>query len=197
MLPKISRNRFLMSWLLGRLGASRSMPTGHPPHVVFVCYGNIMRSALAELVARRAAIDAGVGLRITSAGVQAIEGRAADPRAMTVAREMGLSLAAHRARRLTRALVDDADFIVAMDHANEACIVSAFPAAARRVHLLLGPGREVADPCTGTVDDVRRSAMVIDHAVRQLVGCVAARRSVTGESVTLRWRRLRLWSAAR
>ncbi|MDN6021818.1 MAG: low molecular weight phosphotyrosine protein phosphatase, partial [Acidipropionibacterium jensenii] len=41
----------------------------YPPSVIFVCWGNICRSPMAERVARRWLADAGVAARVTSAGV--------------------------------------------------------------------------------------------------------------------------------
>ena len=193
-LPAAGRRRFIVPWLLGRLGADRPAPTSHAPCVLFVCHGNIIRSALAEVLARRAAREAIVDISALSAGLNAIEGRPADPRAVAVARELGLSLTRHKARPVTADTVEYADFVVVMDHSNEASIVSRFPAAARRVHLLLGPGIELTDPYPGTLDDVRLAAATIDLGVRRLVrriGRIQDER-VSGESLqTTRSPRLR------
>jgi protein-tyrosine-phosphatase len=176
-LPASRRHRFALAWLLGRLGASRGGGSPSPPRVLFVCFGNIIRSALAEVLARRAAGAACVDLDAASAGLTAIDGRPADTRAIAVAAELGVSLDAHRARSLTDDAVDRADFIFVMDlmdHSNEAQLVSRYPAAARRVHLLQGAGLELVDPYAGTIDDVRASALAIDRAVRQRMSTIAA-----------------------
>ncbi|MDR1236859.1 MAG: low molecular weight phosphotyrosine protein phosphatase, partial [Propionibacteriaceae bacterium] len=39
------------------------------PYVIFICLGNICRSAMAERVARHWADEAGLAVRFTSAGI--------------------------------------------------------------------------------------------------------------------------------
>src|SRR5712691_9430374 len=49
---------------------------------VFVCYGNIMRSPMAELMLKRAAVEHGIDdLGVISAGIHTSPGREAHPRA--------------------------------------------------------------------------------------------------------------------
>lgn len=83
--------------------------------VLFVCTGNTCRSPLAEALARalarkRALADVEFG----SAGTSAWEGAPASDGALLVGLERDLDLNAHRARQLTREVVDGADLILAM-----------------------------------------------------------------------------------
>ena len=129
--------------------------------IVFVCHGNIMRSAFAEgLLRRELGPDAEV--RVSSAGMRAKAGRPADPRAAVAAGELGVSLAEHRAQPMSESLVRGADLIVVMDAVNEAELLANFPDARGKVvlagELAAHPARsalEIADPYTGTGDDVR------------------------------------------
>ncbi len=91
--------------------------------ILFVCTGNTCRSAMAEgiarhVVAERALPDvviesAGTGANPFPPGVPMPEFGASDG-AILVAMEHGLDLAGHRARPLTREMVDSADLILAM-----------------------------------------------------------------------------------
>ena len=82
--------------------------------VLFVCTGNICRSPLAEALLRRAASDKGLDIDVLSAGTGAWENAPASEGAYLVALEKGLDLSGHRARLLTREVVQEADLVLTM-----------------------------------------------------------------------------------
>jgi protein-tyrosine-phosphatase len=77
--------------------------------VLFVCAGNICRSPFAEALARRLAAERGLDVEFASAGEIALDGDRCPPDAVAVAKEYGVDLSSHRARRLT---TDEADKVV-------------------------------------------------------------------------------------
>jgi len=83
-------------------------------HVLFVCTGNICRSPLASSLLERALKERGLDLTVSSAGTGAWDGAPASEGAYLVGLERGLDLSGHRARLLTRELVDQADLILTM-----------------------------------------------------------------------------------
>ena len=85
--------------------------------VVFVCWGNICRSPIAERVAERAAADAGLtGVEFTSAATSREEiGAPIDPRARRVLAEHGYRDGGHVAHQITPDEIADADLVVAAE----------------------------------------------------------------------------------
>lgn len=85
--------------------------------VVFVCWGNICRSPMAERVAQGWAEREHVsGVTFTSAGVSAEEhGNPIDPRAQRVLAAAGYTTGGHRARRITASEIADADLVVGLE----------------------------------------------------------------------------------
>src|SRR5438552_189266 len=83
-------------------------------HVLFVCTGNICRSPLAASLLERALKERGLEVTVTSAGTGAWDGAPASEGAYLVGLERGLDLSGHRARLLTRELVERADLILTM-----------------------------------------------------------------------------------
>jgi protein-tyrosine-phosphatase len=77
--------------------------------ILFVCAGNICRSPFAEGLARRLAAQRGLDVEFASAGEIALDGDRCPPDAVAVAKEYGVDLSSHRARRLT---TDKADKVV-------------------------------------------------------------------------------------
>ena len=80
-----------------------------------VCTGNICRSPLAAALLERALAGRGSeGLAVSSAGTGAWDGAPVSEGAYLVGLERGLDLSGHRARLLTRELVESADLVLTM-----------------------------------------------------------------------------------
>ncbi len=91
--------------------------TKPPVRVIFVCWGNICRSPMAERVARHAAEDEGLfGVEFSSAATSAEELDAPiDPRAARTLTRHGYDAAGHAAHRITADELANADLVVAME----------------------------------------------------------------------------------
>ena len=114
--------------------------------VLFVCYGNVCRSPLAERYARRLL----PGLETASSGFHDKVDRTAPSWYRALANELGVDLSGSRSRRLDRAQVDWADLILLADLENLARFQREFPDAVSKA-TLLGlfadpPRSSIADP---------------------------------------------------
>ena len=131
--------------------------SGRPLRVVFVCWGNICRSPIAERVAQRQAEEAGLtGVEFTSAATSNEElGEPMDRRAATVLRERGYRSEGHRAHQVTAAEVQAADLVIAMEDLHVRKMRALAPDAANLSLLtdydpLATPGSGVPDPWYGS-----------------------------------------------
>jgi protein-tyrosine-phosphatase len=171
--------RFL-DWLgFRRMNAGTASSSAR--NIVFVCFGNIMRSPMAEALLRDATASTGLtGLQISSAGLHAVPGKVAHPWALEAAEELGVSLANHRAKLITTDLVKSADAIFTMDFQNKAEMITRFPAAKHKILMLSscaqGPegSREIFDPYFGDLDATRRCFKVIRTCVLNLTSTLSA-----------------------
>jgi len=146
---------------------------------VFVCFGNIMRSAMAEFLMRKAinenAPEEIEKVRIVSAGLHANPGREAHPWMQEAAAELGISLASHRAKLLTREMVDAANAIFAMDFQNKAELLTLYPDAAHKIYMLSSyaegrwKNREIPDPYLGDPEVTRHCAKELQTCIRNLL----------------------------
>jgi protein-tyrosine phosphatase len=112
-----------------------------------VCTGNICRSPMAEALLASRMRQRGADPFVTSAGIAAMVGSPADPIAVELMRERGLSLETHRAHQLTPELVRAADLVLVMEHNQVRPVEELFPAARGRVQRLGRiTGFDVPDP---------------------------------------------------
>jgi protein-tyrosine phosphatase len=141
------------------------------PEVIFVCWGNICRSAMAMFVAERWAEEAGVSARFTSAGVSSEEhGNPVYPPAQRVLAAHGYRSAGHRAHRITRSEIEAADLVIGMEqiHLNR---MRQIAPDADNLHLLSEydpdafPGQGVPDPWGGPISEFEDTLAAIEAAM--------------------------------
>ena len=87
----------------------RSVDWESVERLVFVCKGNICRSAFAEAVARSKGVDA------ISCGLDTVEAAPADKNAIRTAGEMGFNLERHRTTPVTSVDFKEHDLLVVME----------------------------------------------------------------------------------
>ena len=119
-----------------------------PLHLLVVCSANICRSPMAEALVREAVMSRGHRVEVRSGGVLGIEGRAADPKAVSVMEELGLDISRHQSRGITEEDIRWADFILVMELRHQSTLHERFPSSEGKVLLLgtFGGGHEIGDP---------------------------------------------------
>jgi len=109
---------------------------GRPFRVLYVCTGNICRSAVAERLLRRD-LAARLGARselvqVESAGVRGLVGEPIDADSAAALTALGGDPAGFAARRLDAELVQGADLVLTANRQHRANVVRLDPSAARR-----------------------------------------------------------------
>ena len=150
--------------------------------ILFVCTGNTCRSALAEGIARREAIDRGlIDFEVSSAGTSAWNGAPASDGGLLVALEHGVDLSGHRARQLTREIVEDQDVVLVMGphHLERAEALG----GEGKSHLLThyaahgSSDRAVSDPFGGDLEVYRATYEELEREIRRVFDRIAAEHS--------------------
>ena len=146
--------------------------------ILFVCTGNTCRSALAEGIARREAIERGlIDFDVSSAGTSAWNGSPASDGGLLVALEHGVDLSGHRARQLTREIVMDQDVILLIGppHLERAEALG----GEGKSHLLThyaahgSTDRAVSDPFGGYLDVYRATYEELENEIKRVFDLIA------------------------
>lgn len=124
--------------------------------VLFVCMGNICRSAFAEGAAR--SIWGEDSIQFNSAGTYALQGNGATEDMQTVASEHGFDISHHSATPLDRA--DQPDVVYGMEQHHLIAARQQFPDMDATSIVLLDHPMEIADPYGESLDVYRATA---DH----------------------------------
>jgi protein-tyrosine-phosphatase/predicted ATP-grasp superfamily ATP-dependent carboligase len=117
--------------------------------ILIVCQGNVIRSPLAAQFLVES-VRAKKPVSIYSAGLEAVPGVPAHPRAISKAKELGIDLSSHVSAPLTAQMVANADLIFVMEVAHLLRMRRLFPDSLRKTFLLgcFSPEQsiEIADP---------------------------------------------------
>ena len=158
------------------LAHSQTMVPKTSRSFLFVCFGNIMRSAMAEALFRKelGSLTDERSLRIASAGLHATPGNPAHPWALASSTKFGISLEQHRAQLLTAEMVQEADAIFAMDFQNKAELLTLYPESKAKIFMLGSclpdsTQMEIPDPYFGNVETTLDCYRMLQACIQSLV----------------------------
>jgi len=138
--------------------------------ILFVCTGNICRSPTAEAVFRALCRQAGIELRIESAGLGDWHvGHPPDERAQRHARNRGYDLSAQRARQVSARDFHEFDLILAMDRGHFRELQRMAPPERRAKVRMFMDGCDVPDPYYGGAHGFERVLDLVEERCRALL----------------------------
>ncbi len=160
------RKRYLVS--IQQKSVLRALGQKRRNSILFLCYGNICRSPLAEALARSYMPE----VQVASAGFHERESRISPGFMHSVAASLDTDLSAHRSRRVIAAMIDDADVVAIMDMRNYVQLKEQSPDALRKT-IFLGmfadpPQLEIEDPYGLPLEDGLRIGAKIEGSIQAM-----------------------------
>jgi len=148
--------------------------------VIFVCWGNICRSPMAEFVARKVFANEGLDARITSAGVSDEEhGGPMDSRARSVLKSHGYPCSGHNAHQIDGSEIMSADLVIAAEPRHIQMMKRMAPDAdnlrlIRDYDPNCTPGTSLPDPWYGSADGFEDTLDAIEAGRGPLTGLTSS-----------------------
>jgi protein-tyrosine-phosphatase len=147
-------------------------------NLLFVCSGNTCRSPMAEALARKIAQRRGIDdINLSSAGTNAWDNVPATDEALLVGMERDIDLTVHRARKLTPAIVAEADLIFVMTAGHLEHVKQL--GWRGKVHVIDEyasgtPNQGVTDPYGGDLEAYRHTADLLERELEKLFDRLAS-----------------------
>ncbi|TQF72204.1 low molecular weight protein-tyrosine-phosphatase [Pseudoalteromonas luteoviolacea] len=132
--------------------------------ILVVCAGNICRSPTAEYVLKEKLAEANI--KVSSAGLTALEGKQADSLAKELASSRNIDMSAHRGRQINSSLVNQNALILVMEQRHLKDLCARYPEARGKTFLLgkwLGD-KEIPDPYRQSREAFEHVYELIDSA---------------------------------
>lgn len=109
--------------------------------ILFVCEGNVCRSALAACLIATAIAPQHPHLRVESAGTLAAKGQRMDPATAAIALRNGVDPSAHRSRRVTAEILAEARLVLTATRAVRSTVVQMHPPSVQHTFTIRQVGR--------------------------------------------------------
>ena len=147
--------------------------------IMFICTGNICRSAMAHWLMKKKLQDKNIGdIQVYSSGIFAMEGDVPTEEAIEVMREYGVDLKQHRATITAKSNIQEMDLILCMTTSHKQNLIHMYPNLQDKIYTLkeyvgiTKNGIEIKDPWGYDLVTYRFCAAEIDAYLDKLIEMV-------------------------
>lgn len=104
--------------------------------IMFICTGNICRSAMAHKMLEKRAKEEGKDIEVYSCGVYAEDGDIPTNEGIQVMKEYGIDLSKHRATNIKNSNIKDMDVILCATKRHKEAVIYMYPELKERIYTM-------------------------------------------------------------
>ena len=146
--------------------------------ILFICKGNVCRSAMAEYISRKISESLGLSaLKFYSRGLDVKVKNSSPLHAIVVCQSNGIDLSHHKSTMVDKDIIREADLILTMEYRQSRALLKMFPEISHKVFLLPRfydrrytglPSIIIRDPYGRSMSDFQRCYLHITQCLNNL-----------------------------
>lgn len=142
---------------------------------MFICTGNICRSAMAEGLMRKLVNDNNKNVVVYSCGIYAEDGDMATYNAIEAIKDYGVDLREHRATNIQNSQIEDMDIILCATMSHKNTVIRIYPELKDKVHTIKEfagfdeNDLDIPDPWGYDIDTYRFCASTINKCLEKII----------------------------
>lgn len=141
--------------------------------IMFICTGNICRSAMAEGIMKKKVEDQGIDVKVYSCGVYAEDGDGATYNACEAAKEYDVDITQHKATNIRNSNIQDMDIILCATKGHKRLVLQLYPNLSNKVFTMKefanGKEEDISDPWGYDMSTYTRCAEEIVQAIDKTI----------------------------
>lgn len=146
--------------------------------IMFICTGNICRSAMAEGMMKKLAKDNNLDLDICSCGIYAEDGDYATYNAVEAAKYYDVNIEGHRATNIRRSKIKEMDIILCATESHKQSVLYMYPELKEKVFTMKeyaeldknGQDMDIKDPWGYDMNVYQNCAEEIEKCLIKIIG---------------------------
>ena len=143
--------------------------------IMFVCTGNICRSAMAEKLLSKRANEEKLDIEVYSCGTYAENGDYPTDEAIDTMKDYGIDMKSHRATNIRNSKIEDMDIILCATRNHKNMVLYMYPDLAGKVFTMkeyvgdVENGIDISDPWGCSITVYRMCAAELDKIVEKII----------------------------
>ena len=144
--------------------------------IMFICTGNICRSAMAEGLLKKQAIEAGLEIEVSSCGIYAEDNASATYSAIEAAKEYDTDITSHKATNIRNSKITQMDAILCATNGHKQMVIQMYPNLKDKIYTMKEyaygeklQNLDISDPWGYDMETYRRCASQINDITEKIV----------------------------
>ncbi|MBQ9298033.1 MAG: low molecular weight protein arginine phosphatase [Clostridia bacterium] len=143
--------------------------------IMFVCTGNICRSAMAEKMLKKRVEEEKLDIEVYSCGVSAQDGDWPTFTSIEVCKDYDVDLSTHRATNILNSNIEEMDLVLCATEAHKDAVIDIYPDLVGKVFTMkeyvgnTENGLNISDPWGYDADVYRKCAREIEDIIEKII----------------------------